>query len=143
MSEQAMRGFGRAFCDALMTREPQRVADYIDDDVEWIVFGPVDLFPFFGERRGKKNVLAACADMARHLQLQICEREMAIADGSNAAWLMRFTAVHFETGRTLSLRMAMFARFRDGRLVSARTLFDSFDAAEQVLGRHIDLGAVA
>jgi ketosteroid isomerase-like protein len=108
------------------------------------VFGPVDLFPFFGERRGKKGVLAACADMAEHLQLQSCEREMAIADGSSAAaWLMRFTAVHFETGRTISLRMAMFAQFRDGRLSAARALFDSFDAAEQVLGRHIDLGAVA
>ena len=138
-----MRGFGRAFCDALMTREPQRVADYLDDNVEWMVFGPVDLFPFFGERRGKKAVLATCAQMAEHLQVQDCEREMAIADSGSAAWLMRFTALHAETGRTLSLRMALFARFRDGRLVTARALFDSFDAAEQVLGRHIDLGAMA
>ena len=57
MTEMTMRGFVRAFCDAFLTRDVERIAVCLDDDVDWIVFGPVDLFPFFGQRSGKQAVL--------------------------------------------------------------------------------------
>ena len=48
-----------------------------------------------------------------------------------------------EGARDVSLRLALFARFQGGKLVALKALFDSFDAVEQALGRHIDLGHVA
>ena len=113
------------------------------DDIEWSVFGPVDLFPFFGQRRGKKAVMAAFGDLAANLSLIRCETETMLVEGDRSAGLVRVNAIDTRTGRTLSLRLALFGEFRNGKLISLKALFDSFDAVEQALGRHIDLGRVA
>ena len=66
-----------------------------------------------------------------------------LVDGDRAAGLVRINAIDTRTGRSLSLRLALFAEFRNGKLMSMKALFDSFDAVEQALGRQIDLGQVA
>lgn len=143
MAENAMRGFVHALCDALSSHDAERVASYLDDDVEWTLFGPIDLFPFFGQRRGKPSVLSTLRQMSSTLHLQRCEKDALLIDGENMAALVRLSLLQVQTNRFLSLRLALFARFANGRLVSLRGLLDSFDAAEQALGRHIDLSAVA
>jgi hypothetical protein len=143
MSDHPMRGFARAFCDALSAREPARIAPLIHDDIDWTVFGPVDLFPFFGHRQGKTAVLAMFGRIADSLQLRGCDMERTLTDGEYAASMLRVTARDLRTGRTLSLRLALFAQFTGDRMASLRAVFDTFDAVEQALGRHIDLSAVA
>jgi ketosteroid isomerase-like protein len=135
-----MRGVVRAFCDALAARAPELFSTVLDDDVEWTVFGPVDLFPFFGQRRGKAAVMAAFEDMSAQLSLIRYEKELVLAEDDRAAGLVRVNAVDTNTGRTLSLRLALFAQFRSGKLVSLKALFDSFDAVEQALGHFIEVG---
>ena len=143
MTEMTMRGFVRAFCEAFLTRDVERIAVYLDDDVDWIVFGPVDLFPFFGQRSGRQAVLDMYADLEASLEIKSCERDSTLVDGDQAASMIRLTAVHKQTGRTLTMRLAHFAQFRGGKVVRMRALFDSFDFAEQVLGREISLTAAA
>jgi ketosteroid isomerase-like protein len=143
MSENLMRGFVRAFCDALLSHDSKKLSEMLDDDVDWIVFGPIDLFPFFGQRSGKAAVLAMFAQLDSSLALKSCDRDSSVVDGEQSASLIKLTAVHKATGRTLSLRLAQFAQFRNGKVVRLRAVFDSFDAAEQALGREIDLTAAA
>lgn len=143
MTENAVRGVVHGFCDALAARAPELFSTVLDDDVDWTVFGPVDLFPFFGQRRGKKAVMAAFDDLAANLSLIRCEKESMLVDGDRAAGLVRLNAIDTRTGRSLCLRLALFAELRDGKLMSLKALFDSFDAVEQALGRHIDLSNVA
>ena len=143
MSEHPMRGFVRAFCDALSAREPDRIAPLIHDDVDWTIFGPVDLLPFFGQRKGKAAVLSMLRRIAENLQLRGCDMERALTAGDHAASMMRVTARDLRSGRTLSLRLALFAQFSGDKLTALRAVFDTFDAAEQALGRHIDLSAAA
>lgn len=143
MSDHPMRGFARAFCDALSAREPARIVPFIHDNVDWTIFGPVDLLPFFGHRQGKTAVLGTLGRVADYVQLRSCDTERTLVDGDQAASLIRITARDLRTGRTLSLRLALFAQFSGGQLFSLRAVFDSFDAVEQALGRHIDLSAVA
>jgi ketosteroid isomerase-like protein len=115
----------------------------LDDNVDWIVFGPIDLFPFFGQRSGKAAVLHMFSELDSSLTLKSCDRDSSVIEGEQAASLIKLTAVHKATGRTLSLRLAQFAQFREGKIVRLRAVFDSFDAAEQALGREIDLTAAA
>ena len=143
MTENAMRGVVHGFCDALAARAPELFSTVLHDDIEWTVFGPVDLFPFFGQRRGKKAVMAAFGDLAANLSLIRCETETMLVEGDRSAGLVRVNAIDTRTGRSLSLRLALFGEFRNGKLISLKALFDSFDAVEQALGRHIDLGRVA
>ena len=139
MSEQDMRDFARAFCDALATGEPERLDSILDSDVEWLVYGPVDLFPLFGEHRGKDAVLTMCQEMAEQLEPKDCDHELTLGAGNQAAALIRLRALHRRTGRMLSVRLALFAQFKGGKLTQLRALFDSFDLAEQTLGQHFVL----
>ncbi len=143
MFEHPMRGFARAFCDALSAREPARIAQLLHDDIDWTVFGPVGMLPFFGHRKGKAAVIAMLGRISESLQLTACDTERALTDGDHAASMMRITARDLGTGRTLSLRLALFAQFSGDRLSALRVVFDTFDAVEQALGRHIDLSRVA
>jgi ketosteroid isomerase-like protein len=143
MTDAIMRGFARAFRDALAAHDPNLIAPWLDDEIDWLVFGPVDLFPFFGTRRGKAAVLAMVSAIDANLSFTGFDRSCTLADGDRFAVMLRFTAVHKRSGRTMSLRMAVFAEVRAGKLARLRALFDSFDAAEQALGRELDLGAAA
>jgi ketosteroid isomerase-like protein len=138
-----MRGFVRAFCDALTSCDPEKIAPYLADDVEWMGFGPLEIFPFFGHRRGKQDVMKMCGEIADSLALRRCNEDSMLVDGNNVASLSRITAVHVRSGRVMIFRLAHFAEFRDRRLVSLKAVFDSFDAVEQALGRPLDLSAVA
>ena len=138
-----MRGFVRAFCDAFLTQDAEQVAAWLDDDVDWILYGPIDLFPFFGQRNGKAAVLAMYSDIASSPELKSCEKDSTLVDGDRAASMIRLTAVHRQTGRTLTLRLAPFAQLRIGKVVRMRALLDSFDFAEQALGREFDHTAAA
>jgi ketosteroid isomerase-like protein len=143
MFQEAPRGFVHAFCDAMTSRDPGRIAPFLDDDVEWMVFGPIDLFPFFGQRKGKVAVLVMFRELMSVLQLRRCEHDSLLTDGDNTAALVRINALDMSTGRVLSLRLAKFAKFRDGKLYSLKAVFDSFDVAEQAIGRPIDLTRAA
>ena len=143
MTDMTMRGFVRAFCDAFLTRDVERIAVCLDDNGDWIVFGPVDLFPIFGQRAGKEAVLGMYVEIADCLEITSCERDSTLVDGDQAASMIRLTAVHKQTGRILTMRLAHFAQFQNGKVVRMRALFDSFDFAEQALGREIDLTAAA
>jgi ketosteroid isomerase-like protein len=143
MSQEAARGFIHAFCDAMTSRDPGRIAPFLAEDIEWMVFGPIDLFPFFGQRKGRQAVLAMFRELMSVLQLRRCEHDSLVTDGDNAAALVRINALDMSSGRMLSLRLAKFAKFRDRQLVSLKAVFDSFDVAEQAMGRHIDLTRAA
>jgi hypothetical protein len=143
MSDDMMRGLLRVFCDALPKRALDSIAPLIDDDIDWTIFGPVDLLPVFGHRRGKQAVMSMIAAMVERLHFVGYETERTLADGQNIASMLRVNARDLRTGRTLILRLALFAQFSNTQLVALRGLFDTFDAAEQTLGRHIDLSTVA
>jgi hypothetical protein len=143
MPDHPMRGFARALGDALSAREPARIAPLIHEDIDWTVFGPVDLYPLFGQCRGKAAVLATLDRINESLQLCSCDFERTLIDGEQAASLLRINARDLRSGRTLSLRVALFAQFSGDKLTTLRAVFDTFDAVEQALGRHIDLSAVA
>lgn len=127
-----MREFIRAFCDAIASRDPWRLRPMLADDVEWTVFGPIEYFPFFGHRHGKDQVIEAmCLEIADYLQLRNSQLERILFDGNRAASLVRMTAVHVPTGKLLSLRLAQFTKFRDGKLVEMRAILDTFEMVAQ------------
>ena len=39
----------RDFYEARMSRDPDIIAQFLHDDVEWAIAGPVDLIPFCGQ----------------------------------------------------------------------------------------------
>jgi hypothetical protein len=60
MTEHSLWRFSRALHRAINERRPQDLEPLIDEDVEWAIYGPIDMFPFLGSRRGKAAVLEVC-----------------------------------------------------------------------------------
>lgn len=143
MTEHSLWRFSRALYRAINERQLDELAAIIDDNVEWAVFGPIDMFPFLGARQGKTAVLDVCKQIADNVRVHRFEREsMMLGDDSGAA-MMRFSLTALDSNRPISLRLAQFAQFKAGRLTSMRVVVDTFDLVEQALGRSIHLPKIA
>jgi ketosteroid isomerase-like protein len=129
-----------AFNEAYAGRQMDRLAPLLDDDVRWVISGPVDVMPFCGERRGKQAVLDMVDRVApRQFAGVRFAPELVLIEGDRASTLCRASGVRVADGRTISWRVAQFMRFRDQKIVEYCSVIDSFDAAEQVLGYSIEL----
>ncbi len=105
---------------AYSRRDFDRVADLIHDDVDWIIYGPMQVFPFAGHRQGKAAVLAALGGIAQEYTLERYEPQIMIVDADRAAVMSDVAFKQRSTGRTVTMQLANFLRFRDGRLIEFR-----------------------
>ena len=143
MTEHSLWRFSRALHRAINDRQLQDIEPLIDEDVDWAIYGPIDMFPFFGARRGKAAVLDVVGQIADNFQVRKFERETVMLGVDSAASMMRYSLTAVDSNKPISLRIAHFVRFRAGRLLSMRVLLDSFDLVEQTLGHPIDLPKIA
>ena len=138
MTNSVPRTVVEAFYEVYAARDIDRVAPFLDDDVEWIISGPVDVLPFCGRRRGKAAVL----DLLRRVVPEVFDIynfvvDTMVIDGDRVATFNRLSARAGGDGRVISYQLAHFMRFRGGKVVENLSLIDSFDAAEQVLGHSL------
>jgi ketosteroid isomerase-like protein len=139
MGEPVSRSTVQAFYEALASRDPIRLAQFLADDVEWHMAGPVDVFVFCGYRRGKAAVVDYVGRLVPSmLSVKRFDLEDIVIDGDTAATINNITSVQKDTGRVLTYQTAVFIVFRDGKVVSVKGVADTFDMAEQLVGHHID-----
>ena len=99
----------------------------IDEDVDWAIYGPIDMFPFLGARRGKAAVLEVIRQIAENVRVHRFDRETIMLGVDSASSMMRYSLTALDSNKPISLRLAHFAQFKAGRLLSIRVLVDSFD----------------
>ena len=143
MTEHSLWRFSRALHRAINERQLEDIEQLLDDEVEWSIFGPIDLFPFFGARRGKAAVLEVIRQIGENLRVHRFDRESIMLGVDSAASMIRYSLTAIDSNKPISLRLAHFAKFKAGRLLSIRVLVDTFDLVEQALGRPIHLPKIA
>ena len=143
MTEHSLWRFSRALHRAINERQPDELEPLIDDDVDWAIYGPIDMFPFFGARRGKEAVLEVCRQIADNVRVHRFDRESIMLGVDSAASMIRYSLTALDSDKPISLRLAHFAQFKAGRLLSIRVLVDTFDLVEQALGHPIHLPKLA
>ncbi|HET7887130.1 MAG TPA: nuclear transport factor 2 family protein [Bradyrhizobium sp.] len=143
MTEHSLWRFSRALHRAINERQHEDLEALIDDDVDWAVYGPIDMFPFFGARRGKAAVLEVIRRVAENIRVHRFDRESIMLGTDTAASMMRYSLTMLDANKPISLRLAQFAQFRAGKLASIRILVDTFDLVEQALGHPIHLPRIA
>ena len=139
MTEHSLWRFSRALHSAINERQFSQLEELLDEDVEWAIYGPIDMFPFLGARRGKSAVLDVVKQIAENFRVHRFDRESIMLGVDSASSMLRYTLTALDTNKPISLRVAHFAQFKAGRLSSIRVLIDTFDLVEQVLGRDIHL----
>jgi ketosteroid isomerase-like protein len=143
MTEHSLWRFSRALHHAINDRQLEDLEALIDEDVDWAIYGPIDMFPFLGARRGKAAVLEVVRQIAENVRIHRFDRESIMLGVDQAASMMRYSLTGLDSNKPISLRIAHFAQFRDGRLRSIRVLVDTFDLVEQALGHPIHLPRIA
>jgi len=127
-----------AFYAVYAVRDASGFAEFLDDDVEWTISGPVDVLPFCGTHRGKAAVLDLFARRVPEVFSGFSLlRDSMLVDGDRVATLNRLAGRRADNGRVISYRLAHFMRFRDNKVVETLSLIDSYDAVEQVLGHSL------
>jgi ketosteroid isomerase-like protein len=138
MPENVPRSVVQAFYEAYVSRDPERIGAAVADDVEWNVFGPIDLMQICGTWRGRAAVMDRFARIApSHIEFCSLEPESLLIDADGSAMFGRITCRHVATKRIISHRVAHFVRYRGGKAVKVDILNDSLDAAEQFVGHSI------
>jgi ketosteroid isomerase-like protein len=139
MTEHSLWRFSRALHRAINDRQLEDLEAVIDDDVDWAIYGPIDMFPFLGARRGKEAVLDVIRQIADNFRVHRFDRETVLLGVDSASSMLRYSLTALDCNKPISLRVAHFAQFKAGRLRSIRVLLDTFDLVEQMLGREIHL----
>jgi ketosteroid isomerase-like protein len=124
-----------AFSQAYFYHDAAKVAEFLHDDVLWIISGPVDVLPYCGVHRGKATVLDLVGRVVPSVfKVFDVVRVATLIDGEQVATLNRLSARRCGGGRVISYRLAHFMHFRDGKVIENISLMDSFDAVEQMIG---------
>jgi len=139
MTEHSLWRFSRALHHAINDRHFEDIEALIDEDVEWAIYGPIDMFPFLGARQGKRAVLDVIRQIADNFRVRRFERESIMLGVDSAASMLRYSLTALDSDRPISLRVAQFTQFRADKLLKMRVLVDTFDLVEQALGRPIHL----
>jgi ketosteroid isomerase-like protein len=143
MTEHSLWRFSRALHRAINERRYEELETLIDENVDWAIYGPVEMFPFFGARRGREAVIEVIRQIAENVRVHRFDRETIMLGQDSASSMLRYSLTALDTNKPISLRIAHFAQFRAGRLLNLRILVDSFDLVEQALGRPLHLPKIA
>jgi ketosteroid isomerase-like protein len=140
MSYKVPRSLVEAYYAVFATRDADKLAQYLHDDIEWTISGPIDYLTFCGTHRGK----AAVIDLIKRqiplvLQTHSFASEAVVVEGDQAAMLSRQSWRRTADDRAVSYRVANFVRFRDGKVIENISLIDTFDAVEQIIGHPLDV----
>src|SRR5215470_942046 len=127
MTEHSLWRFSRALRRAINERQFAEIEDLIDEDIDWTIHGPVELFPFFGSRHGKAAVMEVIRQVAEKVRVHRFDREQIMLGTESASSMLRYSLTMLDTNRPVRVRIAHFAQFRDGRLFNMRILIDSHD----------------
>jgi len=143
MTEHSLWRFSRALHRAINERRYEELETLIDEDVDWAIYGPVDMFPFLGARRGREAVIEVVRQIADNVRVHRFDRETIMLGEDSASSMLRYSLTALDSNKPISLRIAHFAQFRAGRLLNLRILVDSFDLVQQALGRPLHLPKIA
>src|SRR3981081_2032523 len=143
MTEHSLWRFSRALHRAINERQPADLEALLDEDVDWAIYGPIDMFPFFGSRRGKAAVIEVIRQIADNVRVHRFDRETIMLGVDSAASMLRYSLTMLDSNKPISLRIAHFAQFKAGRVSSILVLVDTFDLVERALGRPIHLPRIA
>ena len=106
MTEHSLWRFSRALHRAINERQPADLEALLDEDVDWAIYGPIDMYPFFGSRRGKAAVIDVIRQIADNFRVHRFDRELIMLGADSAASMMRYslTALDFEQADLLADR---------------------------------------
>jgi ketosteroid isomerase-like protein len=125
------------YLDACYAGHIDRAAAFYDDDIDFICYAPVELFPTLGQKKGKAEMTQSLTGL--HARHQVLDHQITFiaADGDAVAVSLVLRMRNRDSDRVIRLDIGNFFTLRNGRILTYRQFNDSFDVVQQVLGRDL------
>jgi len=125
------------YLQACYAGDIERAASYFDDDIDFVAYAPIEIFPTLGQKRGKAELTQSLVGLhARYSKLEY-EVLSIVAEEDRVATLLDLRLHARDSGRVIRLQIGNFCTLRQGRICIYRQFLDSFDAAQQKLRRDL------
>jgi hypothetical protein len=125
------------YLDACYTGDIDRAAALYDDDIDFVCYAPVELFPTLGQKKGKAEMRQTLVGLHARRQVLDHQVDFIAADGDRVAVTLVLRLRSRDTKRVIRLDIGNFFTLRDGKILTYRQFNDSFDVVQQVLGRDL------
>jgi ketosteroid isomerase-like protein len=126
-----------SLCSAYAKGNLTFVQNFIDEDIDFISYAPIEVFPCLGKQQGRAAVVESLKIIHAHFEFLTYQPILTIVQDEDAAITILARLKQRATGRVIRIMLAQFLRFQCEKIVELREFMDSFDAVEQVLGRQI------
>jgi hypothetical protein len=100
--------FGRGDVEAILAQ--------LTDDVDWAAESEAALAPWHGHRHGRQEVIGFFSGIAQSLQVDEFTPMTFAANDSDVLVVIRFGVTSLETGRSGSMNIHHWWRFREGKV---------------------------
>src|SRR3954451_25266865 len=91
MTEHSLWRFSRALHRAINERQTADLEALLDEDVDFAFYGPIDMNPFFGSRRGKSAVIDVIRQIADNFRVHRFDRQSIMLGVDSASSMMRYS----------------------------------------------------
>src|ERR1700681_4588258 len=127
MAETSSRQLIIDYLEACYSGDIDRAAAFYDDDIDYICYAPVELFPRLGQKRGKAAMTETLIGL--HAGNQVLDHQVTFmaADGDRAAVTLVLRTRNKANDRVLRLDIGNFFTLRAGKILIYRQFNDSFD----------------
>lgn len=132
-SEQSVR----TFLDAFYAGDAMRMEQCCDDAFTSLTYAPVELFPHLGLKQSKAWIAEAIQIQEQRYSDRRYTLDFVVANDMQAAAFVQATLTKRSDKRVIRLNVGEFFTLRAGRIVEHRSLFDSFDLVQQLLGQDL------
>ncbi|MES2601956.1 MAG: nuclear transport factor 2 family protein [Pseudomonadota bacterium] len=127
----------RTFINSYYSGDVARMEQCCDDAFVSVTYAPVEIFPHLGLKQSKAWIAQAIQIQQERYSDRRCTIDFVIADETQAATFVQATLTKRSDQRVITLNVGEFFTLRNGRIVEHRSLFDSFDLVQQLLGRDL------
>ena len=125
------------FLDVFYSRDLEGALAFCCDDVDFVANAPIDIMPHMGHRQGKAAMREMWSTIYSRYSSMRCEMVNIVTEGDKVAVNVRAFFRKRDNDRTVQFDIAVFYRFRGGRIAEIREIIDTFDLVQQVLERDV------
>ena len=115
------------------TGDVEQAVSYYDDDIDFIAYAPIEIFPALGQKLGKAAMAQSLVALRALYDPITYTLTSVVAEGDHVAVSIDITLPSRDTGKVIKTSFANFYTLRDGRIHIYRQFLDSFDAVQQRL----------
>ncbi len=125
------------FLEAFYGGDAEAALKCCDDDIESMVYLPVELFPHLGPRRGKAAISELMDVHDARYSSRRFEVKFLVVDEARAAGIIDVAFTKRTDGRVLTMPSGLFLTLRRGLITELRSFFDTIDMIAQLTGRDL------